>query len=414
MVTYGAAKTKVTVVGSEVDMNYYRDVTPWRLDDQPVKVTENNEHLGQIVSGVNQEQKNVDCRIEKGRKSLFALLGPAFAWKCLLSPRVKIHLFRTYTCPIIRSGLSSFSLKTTNLHPLTIFHRKILRGILNLSKSSNIAAIHFLLGELPMEGKIHRDIFSLFLSVWSNPNSKIYEIVKYLMNNSPKNSNTWSMHVKFLSQKYGLGDPSDCLKIDPPSKSQYKENVTTKICAFYEGSLRAMAKNNSRMKYLNVSLCGLRGRHHPALSNIITTVEVQKSRIHLKMLAGDYLTYAVKSNQSGGSAHCRCCPSLPPSPSPQPEDLAHILHSCIAYSDIRKRILNEYRALCNQTKSFIPFDIIYSKSETFCQFVLDPASFNLTHRVHINDPILGEFYKVSRDYCYAVNATRMRILDRKS
>ena len=83
-VSYGPSKTKVTVVGSDVDMKYYADVSPWKLDNKPVCVTENNEHLGQIVSGVQQEQKNIDLRIQKGRKSLFGLLGPAFAFKCLL------------------------------------------------------------------------------------------------------------------------------------------------------------------------------------------------------------------------------------------------------------------------------------------------------------------------------------------
>ena len=85
---------------------------------------------------------------------------------CLLSPAVKIRLFRTYTCPILHSGLSSFLLRTTMLQPLTIFHRKTLRGILNLSKSSNIPAHHFLLGELPIKAKIHKDMFSHFYSDW--------------------------------------------------------------------------------------------------------------------------------------------------------------------------------------------------------------------------------------------------------
>ena len=49
-----------------------------------VNVTENNEHLGQIVSGVDQERKNVDLRISKGRNAIFSLLGPAFSSKCLL------------------------------------------------------------------------------------------------------------------------------------------------------------------------------------------------------------------------------------------------------------------------------------------------------------------------------------------
>ena len=77
----------------------------------------------------------------------------------------------------------------------------------------------------------------------------------------------------------------DCLKVDAPPKSQYKETVLTKISAHYEHLLWEMAASNSKMKYLHVSLSGLRGRQYPALANIITTINVQKSRIHLKMLA---------------------------------------------------------------------------------------------------------------------------------
>ena len=409
-VTYGAAKTKVTVVGSDIDMQYYSDTTPWQLDGQKVKVTVDNDHLGQVVSGVSQEQKNVDLRITKSRNNLFGLLGPAFSFKCLLSPLVKAHLFRTYSCPILRSGLSSFSLRSGDLQPITIFHRKTLRGILNLSKTSNVAALHFLLGELPMEAKIHRDVFSLFFSVWNNPDSKIYQIVKYLIETSSENSRTWSLHLKHLSGKYGLPDPLQCLRLDAPVKSEYKENILTKISAYYEKSLRENAANNSKMLFLNVSLSGLRGRHHPALAGIITTQEVQKSRIHIKMLAGDYFTYEVKSDQSGGSPHCRCCPT----PSPV-ENLQHILTTCSAYLDIRTRIVKEYELLCSQTKTNVSFQEIYNFNSTFCQFVLDPSSFNLKDRVHLNDPILGSLFKLSRDYCHAVNSSRKKILkDRAS
>ena len=323
----------MTIVGSEVDMKYYSDVSPWKLDGQTVSVTENNDHLGQVVSGVNQEQKNIDLRIDKGRKNLFGMLGPAFAYRCLLSPLLKVHLFRTYTCPILRSGLYSFSVRTIDLQPLTIFHRKTLRGILTLSKTSNIPALHFLLGELLMQAKIHRDIFSLFFCVWSNPQSKIYKIVKYLLENSPENSRTWAIHLRNLSTKYGLPDPLECLKSDPPSKVHYKEGVQAKICSYYENELRAKADKNSLMEFLNVALTGLRGRHHPALANIVTTLEVKKSRPHLKMLSGDYFTFETKSIQSGGSPHCRCC-SFRPSPN---ENLVHILTNCGAYSDIRER-----------------------------------------------------------------------------
>ena len=66
-IKYGASKTKITVVGSQIDMKYYSDTTPWVMDSEKVKVVENNEHLGQIVSGQRQEEKNIDQSISKGR-----------------------------------------------------------------------------------------------------------------------------------------------------------------------------------------------------------------------------------------------------------------------------------------------------------------------------------------------------------
>ena len=203
------------------------------MDGEKVKVEENNEHLGQIVSGKQQEQKNVDQRIEKGRKSLFSLLGSGFSFKCNLSPVLKLHIYRTFTCPIIRSGLSSFALRSSHLEPLCIFQRKTLKAILKLSLSASTPSIHFLTGELPFEGQLHKDIFSLFFSVWSNPDTKIYHIVKYLLSNSCENSRNWSAQLKYLSKIYGLDDPLSCFDRVPPTKSLYKEIVNTKITAYY-------------------------------------------------------------------------------------------------------------------------------------------------------------------------------------
>ena len=158
------------------------------MDNSTVLVVEDNEHLGQVVSGKNQEQKNVDLKIDKGRKSLYSLLGPAFSFKCLLSPVLKLHIYRTFTCPRTRYGLASFALRSIQLEPISIFQRKTLKSILKLSITAPTPAIHFLTGELPVEGKIHRDVFSLFYGIWSNPDTRIYQIVIYLLKNCSENN----------------------------------------------------------------------------------------------------------------------------------------------------------------------------------------------------------------------------------
>ena len=77
-IEYGAFKTKITIVGSEVDTAYFKDISPWNMNNQLIEIVENNEHLGQIVSGRAQEQKNVDLRIAKARNCMFGLLGSSF------------------------------------------------------------------------------------------------------------------------------------------------------------------------------------------------------------------------------------------------------------------------------------------------------------------------------------------------
>ena len=403
-IRYGAAKTKMTVIGSNIDMEYFSDTTPWTMGGQTVKVVEDNDHLGQVVSGVTQETKNIDTRIKKARGHLFSLLGPAFAYKCLLSPVVKMHLFRTFTCPILRSGLYSFALRKEQLSPLSLFHRKVLKSFLHLSQTAPTPAIHFLLGELPMEGKVHRDMFSLFYGVWCNPDTKIYSIVKYLLTNSSENSRTWAINMRHISTMYGLEDPLSCLQRDPPEKSSYKELIMTKITSFHEKELRMKASTNDLMQYMNVSLSGLRGRHHPCLSNVVTTDEVKKLRPHIKFLTGDYLTYKRKFEESNqGNPICRICRK-------ESESISHILASCSEYRVQRERILKEIRELCLFSRNSLNFEEIKKNQNILTQFILDPTSFNLVTRIHISDPVVPALFKLSRDFCASIHSARMKKL----
>ena len=204
---------------------------------------------------------------------------------------------------------------------------------------------------------------------------------------STENSRTWSIFLRQLSTMYGLEDPLKCLQRDPPQKATFKEHILTRITAFHETELRQKAKTNSNMSFLNVSVSGLRGRRHPALSNLLTTIDVQKSRPHLKMLCNDYYTYEKRTGQSGGSPHCRSCPvtnQQTPDDTNQPAevtghtdtDLSHILTDCLAYTLIRKRILQ----LC------------FMKNKTnLCQFILDPSSLNLVSRISTSDKYIECF-----------------------
>ena len=78
---FGADKTKVTITGSKHDMQYYQDVNFWSLYGEKLVVSEDNEHLGLIVSGLDEEIKNVDKNINAARDSIFGFLGNIFSYK---------------------------------------------------------------------------------------------------------------------------------------------------------------------------------------------------------------------------------------------------------------------------------------------------------------------------------------------
>ena len=71
---FGADKTKVTITGSKHDMQYYKDIPIWSLYGENITVADNNDHLGLVVSGLDEEQKNADKNILETRNSMFAFL----------------------------------------------------------------------------------------------------------------------------------------------------------------------------------------------------------------------------------------------------------------------------------------------------------------------------------------------------
>ena len=180
-------------------------------------------------------------------------------------------------------------------------------------------------------------------------------------------STTWSNHVQLICQKYGLPPPLSLLSMPAWSKSEWDTLVKTKIIAWHERSLRSLAVNNSKMKYLNIQLHGLSGRAHPTIHGILTTQDVKKLRLHMKFLTCDILTDELSADTT-----CPLCHS----PSPDPTE--HALVSCQALSEVRSRIFPE---LLNTAAQVQPMSGILSYDippPIMTQFILDCTSLNLT------------------------------------
>ena len=93
-----------------------------------------------------------------------------------------------------------------------------------------------------------------------------------------------------------------------------------------------------------------------------------------------------------------------------PKNLIHILKTCDSYYNIRQRLLSEIFLLCQRTKKHKDCENILKDKNKLCQLILDPVSMNLNSRVNIRDPLVQDFFKISRDLCYSIHTKRMNIL----
>ena len=403
---FNPSKTKVVVTGSKIDMAFYKDTRPWTLNGERIDVVDSNDHLGLVVSGIDEEQKNVDANIIKCRTSLLTMLGPAFSYECFLSPVVQVHLWRACCYPVLLSGLPALPIRPVNFKSLELFHRKVLRGFLKLSQSSPIPALFFLLGEMPVQGALHIQTLGLFHNIWSNPNTTVHNIVMYILKLCSSKSTTWSNHVQLLCLQYGLPPPLSLINEQAWSKNAWNDLVKTKVTVYHERKLRAMARTNTKMIYLNVQMLGLSGRPHPALQNILTTQDVKKLRLHLKFLTCDYLTNErLALDHPGKDPSCQLC--LAPS-----DSIEHVIMSCRATSDVRDRLLPELLNAVAKVQPNNKLLEVLPPPPVMTQFVLDCTSFNLPDSVRIpfHNPQISEIFRISRDWCFAINNERCRML----
>ena len=152
---------------------------------------------------------------------------------------------------------------------------------MKLSKSLPVPPLLFLLGELPVEARLHIDLLTLFHNAGTNRHTKLFQVLKHILMLSDEKSTTWAVHIRLVSQLYELPVPLMLIQSNPMSKATWISNIVTKITAFHERGLRKKAANNSFLKYLNVELLGLSGKPYPVLQGISETRQAVKFRAHI-------------------------------------------------------------------------------------------------------------------------------------
>ena len=88
--------------------------------------------------------------------------------------------------------------------------------------------------------------------------------------------------------------------------------------------------------------------------------------------------------------------------------MSHVLATCQGLNEVSVKVLPEMERLCKLSKNNIDFENICENEESLAQFFLDPTSLNLSQR--LQDPLLNNFFKLSRSYCHMMDKTRIELL----
>ena len=88
------------------------------------------------------------------------------------------------------------------------------------------------------------------------------------------------------------------------------------------------------------------------LRGILTTQDVTRSRIHVRMLAGDYPCFAFIGSELSDKC-CKLCQVLRPNSLPPVEDMLHLVESCRATADTRTRVLPD---ILNLVSKYYPYN----------------------------------------------------------
>ena len=147
------------------------------------------------------------------------------------------------------------------------------------------------------------------------------------------------------------------------------------------------------------------------LSGILTTQEVMRARVHVKMLAGDYPCYSYIGSDRQQDSYCRLCQNMFPQQPAPVEDMVHLLTLCRATADTRTRFVPD---LLNLISQYFPRNEIleYPNHTHLTQLILDPTSLNLpmTIRISPDHPALCQVLAMCRNLCFAIHNDRTRQL----
>ena len=389
-------KSAVILVRSKHPLSFWKDISPWSLNDEEVQVVDSGKHLGVERNNQSTNKVVIQERTMIGRRTTYALMGAGLHGLNGINPKVAHKLIQTYVEPRYLYGMEILNLSETELKTLDSYQRKILKQIQHLPEKTANGAVYLLLGALPVRARIEINQLTLFLMTitGSSLESKIAERQLAMKD---LNSKSWFMGVCRKLHKYNLPSAHDLL-FNPPPKDVWKNQINTVVQEYWNEELRNDAASKSSLKYLNINACKI-GTVHPTWDTVESNQrDVYRATIKTKLLTGTYNLQGnrAKFNQFNIDPTCLLCDG-------DPETREHFLVCCPKLQQQREPFLKQLEAECENMYPGSWANIAISPT-SLTQLILDPTHFTCYPNLHVHtEPI-------SRMLTYRLHVTRTAII----
>ena len=225
---------------------------------------------------------------------------------CGAGPEIALAQYKQYVLPTLLYGLEAIVLEENNLNKLELYHRRNLRFIQHLPKSTATPAIYLLLGTLPIEAEIDLKILSLFNNI-IRPNSDsppalyIREIILRQLANLDDISSGWTRHVTKILAKYKLPTAYELITV-PPKKTQLKQTIKKAITKHWTEVLQEEANTKISLHFLISISCTI-GQIHPTWMHINSDLDIKKATIKTQILTQ---RYPLATSPTAGQCNVAC------------------------------------------------------------------------------------------------------------
>ena len=281
---------------------------------------------------------------------------------------------KIYGTGVLFSGTASLVISRSELAILDKHYQNVVQNIQKLHRNTPRCVTFLLAGCLPGEAILHLKQMALFRMICYLPGNPLHTYASKFLSTALPNGKSWFSQIVQICLKYSLQHPHQLL-INPPTKAIFKNYVKKAIVQYWEIVLRDEASVLDSLKFfhpINYSL----ERTHPIWTSVGNNpYECHKAVVLARMVSGRYRSEKLMRHWSKSNLHGYClfktCTGAVGS-------LEHILISCKALQEIRKKMISLY---ITKTSLLIPLQwftisVFKSSPEVQLQFILDPLAFN--------------------------------------